>query len=176
MIGSSCDSNLWSTRESLIQVTSTILISRGWTTPSLSCCSRRWCRWSRRGNRERLRQRLPFNPRSLQICIVYFMFLCRPLTKSLKGQYIYSDLGQDGPIQSKIANDARGLRWGPPCGQHVGPHGPPSFGPRGISIDFCYSVMAPEKSCGVCWYWSSMSLCVVNDQPVGNPKRKVWWV
>jgi hypothetical protein len=20
------------------------------------------------------------------------------------------------------------------------------------------------------------SLCVVNDQPVGNPKRKVWWV
>jgi hypothetical protein len=34
----------------------------------------------------------------------------------------------------------------------------------------CYSVMAPEKRLPV---WSSMSLCVVIDQPVGNPKRKV---
>jgi hypothetical protein len=25
---------------------------RGWTTPSSSCCWRRWCRWSWRGNRE----------------------------------------------------------------------------------------------------------------------------
>jgi hypothetical protein len=37
----------------------------------------------------------------------------------------------------------------------------------------CYSVMAPEKRLPA---WSSMSLCVVIDQPVGNPKRKVWWV
>jgi hypothetical protein len=34
----------------------------------------------------------------------------------------------------------------------------------------CYSVMAPEKRLLA---WSSKSLCVVNDQPVGNPKRKV---
>jgi hypothetical protein len=34
----------------------------------------------------------------------------------------------------------------------------------------CYSVMAPEKRLPA---WSSMSLCVVIDQPVGNPKRKV---
>jgi hypothetical protein len=31
----------------------------------------------------------------------------------------------------------------------------------------------PEKKLLAC---SSKSLCVVNDQPVGNPKRKVWWV
>jgi hypothetical protein len=34
----------------------------------------------------------------------------------------------------------------------------------------CYLVMAPEKRLPA---WSSMSLCVVIDQPVGNPKRKV---
>jgi hypothetical protein len=34
----------------------------------------------------------------------------------------------------------------------------------------CYSVMVPEKKLLAC---SSKSLCVVNDQPVGNPKRKV---
>jgi hypothetical protein len=36
--------------------------------------------------------------------------------------------------------------------------------------DICYLVMAPEKRLPA---WSSMSLCVVIDQPVGNPKRKV---
>jgi hypothetical protein len=40
----------------------------------------------------------------------------------------------------------------------------------------CYSVMAPEKTVAFSWRGSSKSLCVVNDQPVGNPKRKVWWV
>jgi hypothetical protein len=34
----------------------------------------------------------------------------------------------------------------------------------------CYWLMAPEKRLPA---WSSKSLCVVNDQPVGNPKRKV---
>jgi hypothetical protein len=34
----------------------------------------------------------------------------------------------------------------------------------------CYLLMAPEKRLLA---WSSKSLCVVNDQPVGNPKRKV---
>jgi hypothetical protein len=75
-------------RESLIQVTSIIPISKGWTTISLSCCWRRWCRWSQRGNRERLRQRIPSYPRSLQNCMVCFMFFCRPLAKSSKGVYI----------------------------------------------------------------------------------------
>jgi hypothetical protein len=37
-------------------------------------------------------------------------------------------------------------------------------------LAMCYSVMAPEKRLLA---WSSMSLCVVIDQPVGNPKRKV---
>jgi hypothetical protein len=37
----------------------------------------------------------------------------------------------------------------------------------------CYSVMAPEKMVACSWRGSSKSLCVVNDQPVGNPKRKV---
>jgi hypothetical protein len=37
-------------------------------------------------------------------------------------------------------------------------------------VGVCYSVMAPEKRLPA---WSSMSLCVVIDQPVGNPKRKV---
>jgi hypothetical protein len=36
--------------------------------------------------------------------------------------------------------------------------------------DGCYWLMAPEKRLLA---WSSKSLCVVNDQPVGNPKRKV---
>jgi hypothetical protein len=36
-------------RESLIQVTSTIPMSRGWTTPSSSHWWRRWCRWSQKG-------------------------------------------------------------------------------------------------------------------------------
>jgi hypothetical protein len=26
------------------------------------------------------------------------------------------------------------------------------------------------------WCGAWQSLCVVNNQPVGNPKRKVWWV
>jgi hypothetical protein len=40
----------------------------------------------------------------------------------------------------------------------------------GSGPKLCYSVMAPEKRLLA---WSSKSLCVVNDQPVGNPKRKV---
>jgi hypothetical protein len=43
-------------------------------------------------------------------------------------------------------------------------------GPPGFQGGWCYSVMAPEKRLLA---WSSKSLCVVNDQPVGNPKRKV---
>jgi hypothetical protein len=39
-----------------------------------------------------------------------------------------------------------------------------------LKVACCYSVMAPEKRLLA---WSSKSLCVVNDQPVGNPKRKV---
>jgi hypothetical protein len=90
MIDSSCDSNLWSTRESLIQVTFTIPMSKGWTTPSSSCCWRRWCWRSRRGKWERLWQRLPSYPRSLQISFVYYVFLHRPIVKSLEGVYIVS--------------------------------------------------------------------------------------
>jgi hypothetical protein len=36
----------------------------------------------------------------------------------------------------------------------------------------CYLVMAPEKM-APSWRGSRTSLCVVDDQPVGNPKRKV---
>jgi hypothetical protein len=39
-----------------------------------------------------------------------------------------------------------------------------------LSGALCYSVMVPEKKLLAC---SSKSLCVVNDQPVRNPKRKV---
>jgi hypothetical protein len=60
-------------------------IVQGWTTPSSSCCWRRWCRWSWRGNRERLQRwppscgdpRLPiwntryaYNSRSHDQCVV----------------------------------------------------------------------------------------------------------
>jgi hypothetical protein len=45
-----------------------------------------------------------------------------------------------------------------------------------LHVGTCYSVMAPEKMVACSWRGSSKSLCVVNDQPVGNPKRKVWWV
>jgi hypothetical protein len=38
------------------------------------------------------------------------------------------------------------------------------------SMEQCYLVMAPEKRLLA---WGSKSLCVVNNQPVGNPKRKV---
>jgi hypothetical protein len=41
-------------------------------------------------------------------------------------------------------------------------------------------VFGIRKCAGGCatpsWCGSKLSLCVVNDQPVGNPKRKVWWV
>jgi hypothetical protein len=45
-----------------------------------------------------------------------------------------------------------------------------SRGPKLRSAEDCYLVMTPEKRLLA---WSSKSLCVVNDQPVGNPKRKV---
>jgi hypothetical protein len=41
---------------------------------------------------------------------------------------------------------------------------------RGPIVYLCYLFMAPEKRLLA---WSSKSLCVVNDQPIGNPKRKV---
>jgi hypothetical protein len=41
----------------------------------------------------------------------------------------------------------------------------------------CYLLMAPEKRLLACsWHGSRRSLCMVDNQPVGNPKRKVWWV
>jgi hypothetical protein len=45
---------------------------------------------------------------------------------------------------------------------------------KNARVVVCYSVMAPEKELlAVMWICSRQSLCVVNDQPVGNPKRKV---
>jgi hypothetical protein len=42
---------------------------------------------------------------------------------------------------------------------------------------------APEKQLMASWWRrlfffvpQQQSLCMVNDQSVGNPKRKVWWV
>jgi hypothetical protein len=40
--------------------------------------------------------------------------------------------------------------------------------------DDCYWLMAPRKlAAGAKLMWSRLSLCVVDNQPVGNPKRKV---
>jgi hypothetical protein len=52
------------------------------------------------------------------------------------------------------------------------------IGPRWLPQTFYLfkvssSLNSPTTTAGAKLTWSRQSLCVVNDQPVGNPKRKV---
>jgi hypothetical protein len=61
-----------------------------------------------------------------------------------------------------VDGEAEGIRWSGAAGLGGDEGAKPGTG--------CYLLMVPEKRLLA---WSSKSLCVVNDQPIGNPKRKV---
>jgi hypothetical protein len=169
MIGSSCDSNLWSTRQSLIQVTSTIPMSRGWTTPSSSCC------WT-----------TPLlSSQSLDPYGVFRVFCC-PHRKIVEwGIHIVGFWTRwFHRVQVASKQCMMGI-WAPPRGLVVGPCGPPFSFLVAFPVEFFISWssiyrkndvverLGPEGPCCV-WWHPEKRLLVPSWRVADGPCA--WWI